>query len=173
MKPVAILQHDPLQRPGYLLQFLTDAGLATHIVRPAEGEDIPRSARLFSAVVVLGSDCSVNDPLPWIERELRLVKEAVSDDIPVLGHCFGGQLLARACGARVQKNPWPNIGWSLLRVTPSARGLFDGAANVQAFNWHYDTFAIPEARRGLCSARTASTRASPSVGIWPSSAISR
>ena len=144
MKPVAIFQHDPLQRPGYLLRYLDEAGIASQIIRPSEGDDVPLSARSFSGVVFLGSDASVNDPLPWIDRELRLVKDAVVCDVPVLGHCFGGQLLARALGATVQKSPWPNIGWSRLRVTPAAKSLFGSTAQVLTFNWHYETFSIPQ-----------------------------
>jgi GMP synthase (glutamine-hydrolysing) len=144
MKPVAIFQHDPLQRPGYLLRFLDEAGIPSRIVRPAEGDDMPRSARFFSGMVFLGSDCSVNDEIPWIQRERRLAAEAVACDVPVLGHCFGGQLLARALGATVQRAPWAQIGWTRLRVTPAARPLFGTAQQVLAFNWHYETFAIPQ-----------------------------
>ena len=144
MKPVAIFQHDPLQRPGYLLRFLDEVGIASRIIRSSEGDDVPRSARCFSGLVFLGSDASVNDPLPWVERELRLVGDAIASDVPVLGHCFGGQLLARALGATVQKSPWPNIGWTRLRVTPAARPLFGTDGQVLAFSWHYETFAIPQ-----------------------------
>jgi len=144
MKPVAIFQHDPLQRPGFLLQFLDEVGIASRIIRPNEGDDVPRSARFFSGAVFLGSDASVNDRLPWIEREQRLVGDAIACGVPVLGHCFGGQMLARALGAAVQTSPWPNIGWARLRTTPAARLLFGGNAQVLAFNWHYDTFAIPQ-----------------------------
>jgi len=144
MKPVAIFQHDPLQRPGYLLRFLDEVGIASRIIRPSEGDDVPCSARCFSGIVFLGSDASVNDRLPWIERELRLADDALASDVPVLGHCFGGQLLARALGATVQKSPWPNIGWTRLRVTPAARSLFGANTQVLAFNWHYETFAIPQ-----------------------------
>ena len=144
MKPVAIFQHDCLQRPGYLLRYLDEAGIASRIIRPGDGDDVPLSARSFSGIVVLGSDASVNDPLPWIERELRLVRDAVACDVPVLGHCFGGQLLARALGATVQKSPWPHIGWARLRVTPAAKSLFGSNAQVLTFNWHYETFSIPQ-----------------------------
>lgn len=144
MKPIAIFQHDPLQHPGYLLQYLDEAGLASRIIRPCEGDDIPRTARSFSGVVFLGSDASVNDPLPWVDRELRLARDAIASAVPALGHCFGGQLLARALGASVQRSPWPNIGWSVLRTTPAAQAIFGSATQVLAFNWHYENFAIPQ-----------------------------
>jgi len=144
MKPVAIFQHDPLQRPGYLLRYLDEAGIPSQIIRPSEGDDVPRSARAFSGLVFLGSDASVNDPVPWISGELALIRDAIAADVPVLGHCFGGQLLARALGAAVHRSPWPDIGWRRLRVTPAARSLFGSDAAVLAFNWHYETFTIPQ-----------------------------
>ena len=144
MKPIAIFQHDPLQRPGYLLQFLDELGIPARIIRPCEGDDIPRSSRFFSGLACLGSDASVNDSDPWIERELRLVGDAISCDIPVLGHCFGGQLMARALGATVQKNAFANIGWNNLRLTPAGRRVFGEVDHVHAFNWHYESFAIPQ-----------------------------
>jgi GMP synthase (glutamine-hydrolysing) len=143
MKTIAILQHDPLQHPGYLLQFLDEAGIASQVIRACDGDDVPATAAPFSGIVVLGSDSSVNDPLTWVERELRLVKDAVASDVPVLGHCFGGQLLARALGATVHRNPCPNIGWASLRTTPAGKPIFGQASQVQAFNWHYESFGIP------------------------------
>ena len=143
MKPIAIFQHDPLQRPGYLLQFLDELGLPSRVIRATEGDDVPRSARFFSGIVLLGSEASVNDATPWIERELRLTGDAIACDIPALGHCFGGQLMARALGATVQRNAFPNIGWSSLRLTPPGRRIFGNVASVHAFNWHYEGFAIP------------------------------
>jgi GMP synthase-like glutamine amidotransferase len=143
MKPIAIFQHDPLQHPGYLLRFLDEAGMPSRVLRPCEGDDVPRTARSFSGVVFLGSDSSVNDPFPWVGQELRLARDAIACGIPVLGHCFGGQLLARALGATVQRSPCANIGWSSLRTTPAGQSIFGPVAQVQAFNWHYESFAIP------------------------------
>jgi len=142
MKPVALLQHDATQRPGVLLEFLSREGIPSVTLHPQDGGFVPRTARDFSGVVLLGSQCSANDALPWIDTEMALVRDAMAHDIPVLGHCFGAQLMARALGARVSRNAWTNIGWSRLHVTPHARHLFD-CADVVAFNWHYETFSIP------------------------------
>jgi GMP synthase-like glutamine amidotransferase len=142
MRPVAFLQHERTQRPGFLLDYLNEAGIPSVIFRPGDGDDVPRWARDFSGLVVLGSERSVNDPLPWIADEQALVRDAMDADIPVLGHCFGAQLMAKSLGATVCRNAWANIGWSRLRVTPPARTLF-GAAEIVTFNWHYDTFGIP------------------------------
>jgi GMP synthase (glutamine-hydrolysing) len=143
MKPVALLQHDRTQRPGFLLDYLNETGIPSVTFTPEEGHDVPRSARDFSGLVLLGSQHSVNDRLPWIDKEVALVRDAMAADIPVLGHCFGGQLIAKSLGATVCRNAWANIGWSRLRVTPHARTLF-GASEIVAFNWHHETFSIPQ-----------------------------
>ncbi|ALT79576.1 type 1 glutamine amidotransferase [Paucibacter sp. KCTC 42545] len=150
MRPVAILQHEANQGPGYLAEFLHQQGIPCETFRADQDQPLPHRADEFSGLVVLGSNHSVNDEQPWIAREQALVQDAVARDVPVLGHCFGAQLLAKSCGARVTRNAWPNIGWSKLWVTPDARALFGGRAQTTVFNWHYDTFEIPPgARRSL------------------------
>lgn len=144
MRPIAIFQHDPNQRAGYLQQFLRAWHVPIVQINPEEGDAVPLQARDFSGLVLLGSNRSVNDPLPWIVQEKALLKQALAMDIPVLGHCFGGQLLARALGAEVTRNPVPCIGWETQYVTPHARALFGGAAEVTTFNWHYETFGMPK-----------------------------
>ncbi|MDD2692846.1 MULTISPECIES: type 1 glutamine amidotransferase [Simplicispira] len=143
MKPLAILQHEPTQGPGFLCEYLHRHGIAFRIFHPAQGQESPLQARDFSGVVVLGSDHSVNDDCPWISAELQLLRGALASDIPVLGHCFGAQLLARAMGARVWRNACPNIGWSRVWITPTAQGALGHKTQATLFNWHYDTFEIP------------------------------
>ncbi len=142
MRPVALLQHDHTQRPGLLLDFLNEMGIPTVTYMPHEEGAAPVNARDYSGIALLGSQNSVNDPLPWINDEVALFQCALSTDIPVLGHCFGAQIMAKAMGARVRRNAWPHIGWGTLRATPDARQLFN-ATHVPTFNWHYETFGIP------------------------------
>ena len=142
MNPVAILQHENSQGPGYLTEFLQSQNIPCVVFQAARG-DLP-CVRDCSGIVVLGSNCSVNDDHSWIDAELALIRQSVAEDVPVLGHCFGAQLLARALGASVTRNAWPNIGWSRQTVTPAARHLFNGETHVELFNWHYDTFEIPK-----------------------------
>lgn len=153
MKPILILQHDPLQQPGYLLDFLDERDVPSVIIRPCDGDSVPRRARAFSGIVALGSDNSVNDPEGWIRSELELARNALETDVPMLGHCFGGQLMARAMGQVVRRNACPNIGWSTLKLTSVGQALFGHRTQVQAFNWHYETFGIPRgAQRTLFGA---------------------
>ena len=141
MRRIAILQHESNQGPGLLTDCLAQQGFESELFEA--GQARPQQLGGFAGLIVLGSNASANDRQDWVDEELALVRRALAQDVPVLGHCFGAQLLARAMGARVARNPWPQIGWHRLWVTPAARALFGGREQALVFNWHYDGFDIP------------------------------
>ena len=97
-------------------------------------------------LIFMGGPMSVNDDLPYIRQELRLIEQAVARDKPVLGVCLGAQLIARALGGRVYKNPVKEIGWFAVRFTEAARAdrLFAGLDGPElVFHWHGETFDLP------------------------------
>ncbi|EJL87022.1 GMP synthase family protein [Herbaspirillum sp. CF444] len=143
MRPIAILQHESTQGPGVLRDHLDENGIPYRLISPASDGKAPVDASKFGGIVVLGSDHCVNETLPWIEDERTLLQDAIRRDVPVLGHCFGAQMLARAMGAKVSRNICPNIGWSQIWITPHAQQLMGLPRQATIFNWHYDTFEIP------------------------------
>ena len=110
-----------------------------------QGEAVPRDARRFSGLCFMGGPMSVNDELPWIIPALELIREAVRKDVPVLGHCLGGQLMARAFGGVVRANPVKEIGWGQVRVADNAvaREWLGELPGFESFHWHGETFSIP------------------------------
>ncbi len=142
-KPVAILQHESTQGPGVLLDQLQQQGIAHHIICPPEDGSAPTNASDYCGIVILGSNHSVNEQLHWMNDEISLLQSALASDVPVLGHCFGAQQLARSMGANVTRNACPNIGWSQIWSTPDAQRELNLPARTMMFNWHYDTFEIP------------------------------
>ena len=146
MKPVAIFRYARTEGPGHFATFLSMHGIDWTLVALDEGEPVPPDPRAFSGLGFMGGPMSANDELPWTQPVLQLMRDAVDARVPVIGHCLGGQMLARAAGARVQRNPVKEIGWVPLTIeaSPAARQWLDGAASpFQAFQWHEDTFAIP------------------------------
>jgi GMP synthase (glutamine-hydrolysing) len=143
MRPIAILQHESTQGPGVLRDHLDEKGIPYRLIYPARDGKGPLDARNFSGIVVLGSDHCVNENLQWIDDEQTLLQDAIRRDIPVLGHCFGAQMLARAMGAKVSRNICPNIGWSPIWITPPGQQYMGLPRQATIFNWHYDTFEIP------------------------------
>jgi GMP synthase-like glutamine amidotransferase len=147
MKPVAVFQHSPEAGPGYFAEWLAQQGIAMCLIRIDQGDVVPEGADKFSGLCFMGGPMSVNDALPWIAPELALIRDADARGIPVIGHCLGGQLLARALGGAVTENPVKEIGWARLRVTDAdtARAWLgtDRTDEPEFFQWHGDTFSLP------------------------------
>ena len=146
MKPIAIFQHAGTEGPGYFATYLDRHRIPWTLVRIDLGEAVPRGVGGYSGLVFMGGPMSVNDPLPWVAPVLALIRDAVAADIPVLGHCLGGQLMAKALGGEVTRNPVKEIGWGDIRVldTPAATAWFGHAAPAfLAYHWHGETFGIP------------------------------
>ena len=120
MKPVAIFRHSPTEGPGYFATFLAQQNIPLDLIEIDAGEPAPTDISAYSGLVFMGGPMSVNDDLPWIASELSLIREAVRLDIPALGHCLGGQLIAKALGGSVTKNPVKEIGWGEVSVVDQA-----------------------------------------------------
>jgi GMP synthase-like glutamine amidotransferase len=145
MKPVAIFRHAPSEGPGYCASYLERKAIAWRLVALDAGQRVPRSARGFAGLVFMGGPMSVNDDLPWIIPALKLIADAVRQDVPVLGHCLGGQLLARAFGGEVRAAPVKEIGWGEVTVADNAvaRDWLGPVRAFESFHWHGETFSIP------------------------------
>lgn len=109
------------------------------------GAAVPRDARGYSGLVFMGGAMSVNDGLPWIAPALELVRDAVRKDIPLLGHCLGGQLMSKAFGGAVRASAVKEIGWGEVRVADNvvARDWLGDLQAFESFHWHGETFSIP------------------------------
>ncbi len=145
MKPVIIFRHAAVEGPGYLAEFLDKQAIPWHLVKIDQGDELPESIAGFSGMVLMGGPMSVNDDLPWIPVMLNLIREAVAADIPVLGHCLGGQLICKALGGSVTLNPVKEIGWGEVTVglNEAARYWFGDIENFNGFHWHGETFSLP------------------------------
>lgn len=145
MKPIAIFRHFFTEGPGYFASFLDEKRIPWQLIRVDEGEKIPTDANQFSGLCFMGGPMSVNDPLSWIEPALQLIRSSVSKDIPVLGHCLGGQLMAKALGGKITRNAVKEIGWHPIQFIESATkdNWLPRIQTAQAFHWHGETFEIP------------------------------
>ncbi len=147
MKPVAIFRHAATEGPGYFATFLEEHAVPIKLIKVDDDMALPHDASPFSGLVFMGGPMSVNDDLPWIPQSLALIRDAVARDIPVLGHCLGGQLMAKAMGGVVGRNPIKEIGWGEVTVldNPAAHAWFnDMPATFESFHWHGETFSIPQ-----------------------------
>jgi len=162
MQDLLVFRHAPHEGPGYLADYLDRHGLSHRLVRVDRDDPIPSSIDGISGVVLMGGPMSVNDPLPWIPKVAELIRRAVAADVPVLGHCLGGQLISKALGGVITKNPVKEIGWlPVSRVdNPVARRWLDGLPDeFEAFHWHGETFSIPPGATRVLGSRDCANQA--------------
>ena len=156
MNPVAIFRHAATEGPGYFATYLDRHAIPWEVVKIDAGEPVPGDAARFSGLVFMGGPMSVNDDLPWIAPVLRLIRSAADREIPVLGHCLGGQLMAKALGGEVIRNPVKEIGWGRVDVAPNdaaTKWLGKGLSSFNAFHWHGETFSVPPGATCILSSR--------------------
>lgn len=153
-----IFQHIGCEGPGLLGDVLRARGFALHTSRLDRGEPVADPLD-FDLLAVLGGPMSVRDELthPFLAAEREALRRAVAAGVPCLGICLGGQLLAAALGARVRPNPVKEIGFSEVALTPAGRqdpllGGAGAADTLPVFQWHGETFDIPEGAVHLASA---------------------
>ncbi len=145
MRPIAIFRFSRTDGPAYFADWLDAQGLRWQQVTLDEGAPVPADPRSFAGIAMMGGPMSVNDDLSWKAPLGDLLRAAVDAEIPVLGHCLGGQLLAQALGAPVTRAPVAEFGWVDVDVChrPAQREWFGGRAAFTAFQWHLDAFALP------------------------------
>jgi GMP synthase-like glutamine amidotransferase len=159
MKRVLALQFDRDDPPGNLGEIMQEHGIAWQTVN-AEEEAIPDPAS-FAAVLAMGGPQHVghHERDRYLDDAVGAIQRSVELDVPVLGLCLGGQLLAYAMGAEVRKHTSTPIGFYRVQLTGegSQDPLFAGLPGYQqVFHWHEDTFDIP--RNAVPLATNAATR---------------
>lgn len=154
MKPIRIFRHMVCEGPGFLADCLRRRGLTYQLIALDQGEAVPESLDDVSALVFMGGPMSVHDPLPWIPDELGLIQRAAARGLPLLGHCLGSQLIAKALGGEVRSNPVREIGWHPVTraANPIALDWLGRLpARFEVFHWHGETFSIPPGSTRLLS----------------------
>jgi GMP synthase-like glutamine amidotransferase len=153
LKPVAIFRHNETEGPGYFALFLNQHAIPWQMIHIDQGDAVPTDASEFSGLVFMGGPMSVNDDLPWIAPVLSLIRDAHTKDIPLLGHCLGGQLISKAFGGAVSANRVKEIGWGKVEVADNdiARQWFGETKQFESFHWHGETFTLPQGAIHLLS----------------------
>ena len=108
MKPVLIRQHNDTTPPGLLVEWLEERGIPYEVHHSYVGEGIPNPSD-YAFVVSLGSPYSPRDTHePSVVDEMELVQRAIDRDVPVLGLCFGGEVLSAVLGVGSRRRPRPS-----------------------------------------------------------------
>ena len=146
---VLVVENDKVTLLGQVGVALEEAGAALDICRPHAGDAIPANDSGYDAIVVMGGPQNALDDerhayLPDLAALMRRFGEA---DKSVLGVCLGSQLLARAYGAENRIGTAPEFGWCTISTTKEGAAdpvLSAAAGAFPIFQWHSDTFTLPE-----------------------------
>lgn len=138
MKPLTIVQHEPVDSPGNIAAALTELGTPFRVCRVDLGDELPVWPEETSGLIVLGGAMHVTQArdYPFLEAEIKLLRHLVHNGGPVWGICLGAQLLAIASGGDAYKRQHAEIGWTSIEKVvddPLLRGI---ASPFVAFNWH-------------------------------------
>jgi len=133
-----ILQHEAATPPGLMTAWLHEQSADVRTLRIDEDDTVP-DPRDYDLIVSLGSEfAAFDDAIPFVPREARLFERALQTDVPILGLCFGGQLLARVLGAKLYRSEQSEIGWLPVQTRDP-----DLVSSGPWFQWHFDTFTAP------------------------------
>jgi GMP synthase-like glutamine amidotransferase len=159
MKPIVICRFAPNEGPGYFATYLERHNLPWVMVKLDAGDALP-DVRDIAGLAMMGGPMSVNDDLPWIPRMLEPIRASAARGVPVIGHCLGGQMLAKALGAQVTRNPVKEIGWGEVRVEEGPLAAQWGPRQpFLSYHWHGETFALPQGAERIWSSAHCATQA--------------
>lgn len=161
---ILIIKHVGGEGPGLIADALGSSGWELETVELEKGEALPEDLREIAAVIVLGGPMNVYevDKFPFLDDEERLIRKALVEEVPFLGICLGAQLLAKTCGVKVYKSPEKEIGWYAAKITREGRQdmlLRNIPERMTVFQWHEDTFEIPDGGILLATGRSCKNQA--------------
>ena len=153
---ILVFQHVPYEPLGTLDPLLKASGFRIRYVNFARDPDQRPDLSRYAALIVLGGPMNVDDTAryPNLATEVDILREALEQDMSVLGICLGAQLLARALGGRVTPAPRREIGWHDVDLTKAGSGdpvLSTFATRQRVFQWHEDNIELPPGVESLAA----------------------
>ena len=156
MVRIAVFQHVAHEILGSFHPLLKEAGFRIRYINYGRAHHAMIDMQRFDALVILGGPMGVYEveKYPHLRDEISVIRSAIALGRPVLGICLGAQLVAAALGSEVRPVGVKEIGWYDVHLTDDGRkdpvlGKFQDCEKI--FQWHGDTFDIPEGAVHLAS----------------------
>jgi GMP synthase-like glutamine amidotransferase len=160
---VAIVENTRVTHHGLVGVALHERAALIDLYRPYAGQPLPPAPDADALVVFGGEQAATDDDIhPYLPQLADLMAAYTAADRPVLGICLGSQILARAYGAENHLGTAPEFGWTDVTLTPDGRSdpvLSALPATFPVFQWHSDTFTLPEGAAHLATSATAAHQA--------------
>ena len=176
MKPVAIMQNEPIVPPGTIIDYFEEKEIPYKLIKTYADEDWGEIEE-YRAVIVLGSSQSAMffAQSEYLARLFGFIREAVTKRLAIMGICFGSQLLAMVLGAEVVRGAVMELGKCGISLTDTGAGsqVFRGCAQeLVVFQWHRDQWKLPDkadllAGSDICSNQAFRYRKSVGIQFHP------
>jgi len=164
MKKILVFQHVAYEILGTLHPLLKEAGFRIRYVNFGRDPQLKPNVDRYDGLVILGGGMNVHETTkyPHLLTEMNSIERAIKRKMPVLGICLGAQLIAATLGAKVKANARKEIGWFDVALTPGGQsdplfGHFKKSESI--FQWHGDTFSLPEGAVHLASSEMCQNQA--------------
>ncbi len=154
---ILVFEHSDSTNAERLAVTLRDYGHRLRIIQLQQGDDVPPDLDDVDGIISCGGPQSAYDnSVSWLNAEMDLMRAANSVDMPIIGLCLGSQILARALGGTVEKNPAGiEFGWHEVKLNPTGRedAVHAGIAwTSMQFHHHRDHITqLPAGARLLAS----------------------
>lgn len=161
---VLVFQHVPFEPLGTLDPLLKESGFRIRYVNFGRQPESKPALEKYEALIVLGGPMNSDqiDSYPNLITEVEIIRDAVEREMSILGVCLGAQLLAKALGGSVSRNPVREIGWYDVELTESGVNdpvLSAFARKQQVFQWHEDGITLPPNAVNLASSPASAVQA--------------
>jgi GMP synthase-like glutamine amidotransferase len=139
VKPVLIRRHGMSAPPALLGEWCAERGIDYYVSHSWHNGSLP-DPRDYAFIASLGSKLNPRDTHePVVVAELALMRRAIDEDVPVLGLCFGGQMLSAALGGETVRAEHPELGWTTIESDDE-----DLVPTGPWLEWHFDRFTVPD-----------------------------
>jgi GMP synthase (glutamine-hydrolysing) len=147
MLPIYIICHANCEPQGYLCTYFDKRNIPYKKINIIKSKISDIDLNLTSAIAFMGGPYSVNGNHSWLDDEIAFIKTIIEKDIPLMGVCFGAQVISKALGAEITMASSIETGWHQIKMDPQnfpVDPALDLSDSFEAFEWHEDTFSIPD-----------------------------
>ncbi|MBT5266311.1 MAG: C26 family cysteine hydrolase domain-containing family [Rhodospirillaceae bacterium] len=143
-RKILLLVHQKTSVAGRVGEILAARGWELDMRRPCVSCELPERAEDYAGVVVFGGPQSANDDhVNGIRDEIDFIPKVLEAGVPFLGICLGGQMLARALGAKVSEHPEQRVEVGYNRIQPTEAGEAYFEHSEFFYQWHREGFELP------------------------------
>ena len=164
-KRILLIEHHPEPHDDRASAHLAELGFELDWRHPWNGDDLETSLDDLAGSVIYGGAQNVDqqDQYPYLAAEMRWIDRCLENDIPLLGLCLGGQLIAHALGAKVGPHDagLHEFGYYPIRSVDTTEHFLSGELYVM--QCHYHGFELPEGARLLARGKYLSK---PGIFLW-------